>query len=46
LGGGYDDLFHLGCLCTLVLVGVGGGVIMCGGCECKLTIGWKQGFNF
>jgi hypothetical protein len=24
-------LFHLGCFCTLVLVGIGGGVIMCGG---------------
>jgi hypothetical protein len=26
--GGYGDLFHLGCLCTLVLTRVGGGVIM------------------
>jgi hypothetical protein len=27
----YDDLFHLGRLWTLVLAGIGGGVIMCGG---------------
>jgi hypothetical protein len=26
--GGYGDLFHLGCLCTILLIGVGGGVIM------------------
>jgi hypothetical protein len=26
--GGYDDLFHLGCLWTLVLIGVGGDVVM------------------
>jgi hypothetical protein len=26
--GGYDDLFHLGCLWTLMLIGVGGGVVM------------------
>jgi hypothetical protein len=26
--GGYDSLFHLGCLWTLVLIGVGGGVAM------------------
>jgi hypothetical protein len=25
---GYDDLFHLGCLWTLVLIGVGDGVVM------------------
>jgi hypothetical protein len=28
---GYDSLFHLGCLWTLVLIGVGGGVTMYGG---------------
>ena len=26
--GGYADLFYLGCLWTLVLIGVGGGIIM------------------
>jgi hypothetical protein len=29
--GGYGDLFHLGCLCTIVLIGVGGGVNIYGG---------------
>jgi hypothetical protein len=36
--GGYDDLFHLGCLCTLVLIGVGGGVVMYDGFICMLLV--------
>jgi hypothetical protein len=36
--GGYDDLFHLGCLCTLVLIGVGGGVVMYEGFICMLLV--------
>jgi hypothetical protein len=35
---GCDDLFHLGCLWTLVLVGVGGGVCMYGGFICNLLV--------
>jgi hypothetical protein len=35
---GYDDLFHLGCLWTLVLIGVGGGVVMYGGFICSLVV--------
>jgi hypothetical protein len=35
---GYDDLFHLGCLWTLVLIGVGGGVVMYEGFICILFI--------
>ena len=31
---GYGDLFHLGCLYTIVLIGVGGGVIMYRGLLC------------
>ena len=36
--GGYGDLFHLGCLWTLVLIGVGGGGVMYGGFICKLAV--------
>jgi hypothetical protein len=36
--GGYDDLFHLGCLWTLVLIGVGGSVIMYGGFIYNLVV--------
>jgi hypothetical protein len=35
---GCDDLFHLGCLWTLVLVGVGGSVCMYGGFICNLVV--------
>jgi hypothetical protein len=34
----YDDLFHCGCLCTLVLVGVGDGGTMYGGLICRLVM--------
>jgi hypothetical protein len=34
----YNDLFHYGCLCTLVLIGVGGGGAMCGGLICRLVV--------
>jgi hypothetical protein len=36
--GGYGDLFHLGCLCILVLIGVGGGVVMYEGFICMLLV--------
>jgi hypothetical protein len=36
--GGYGDLFHLGCLWTLVLIGVGGGVVMYEGFICNLLV--------
>jgi hypothetical protein len=35
---GYDDLFHLGCLCTVVLIGVGGGGAMYGGFIWRLVV--------
>jgi hypothetical protein len=35
---GYDSLFHLGCLWTLVLFGVGGGVAMYEGFICILLV--------
>jgi hypothetical protein len=35
---GYDSLFHLGCLWTLVLIGVGGGVAMYEGFICILLV--------
>jgi hypothetical protein len=35
---GYDDLFHLGCLWALVLIGVGGGVVMYAGFICNLLV--------
>jgi hypothetical protein len=35
---GYGDLFHCGCLCTLVLIGVGGGGAMYGGLICRLVV--------
>jgi hypothetical protein len=35
---GYDRLFHLGCLWTLVLFGVGGGVAMYEGFICILLV--------
>jgi hypothetical protein len=35
--GRYGDLDHLGCLWTLVLFGVGGGVVMYGGFICNLV---------
>jgi hypothetical protein len=34
----YGDLFHRGCLCTLVLIGVGGGGAMYGGLNCRLLV--------
>jgi hypothetical protein len=40
--GGYGDLFHLGCLCTLVLIGVGGGIIMCGGFNRNLVVACRN----
>jgi hypothetical protein len=36
--GGYDDLFHLGCLWTFVLIGVGGGIVMYEGFICSVSI--------
>jgi hypothetical protein len=36
--GGYDDLFHLGCLWILVLIGVGNGVVMYDGFICNLLV--------
>jgi hypothetical protein len=35
---GYGDLFHLRCLWTLVLIGVGGGDVMYGGFICRLVV--------
>jgi hypothetical protein len=36
--GGCGEMFHLGCLWTLVLIGVGGGVVMYGGIICNLLV--------
>jgi hypothetical protein len=36
--GGYGDLFHLGCLCTLVLTGIDGGMVMCEGFMFNLVV--------
>jgi hypothetical protein len=35
---GYGDLFHCGCLCTLVLIEVGGGGAIYGGLICRLVV--------
>jgi hypothetical protein len=35
---GYDVVFHLGCLWTLVLIGVGGGVVMYRRLICSLVV--------
>ena len=35
---GYDNLFHLGCLWTLMLIGVGSSVVMYGGFICNLLV--------
>jgi hypothetical protein len=36
--GGYDDLFHLGCLRILVLIGVDGDVVMYERFICNLLV--------
>ena len=36
--GGYGVLCHLGCLWTLVLIGVGGGGVMYRGLICRLVV--------
>jgi hypothetical protein len=36
--GGYDDLFHLGGLWTLVLIGMGGGIVIYEGFICNLLV--------
>jgi hypothetical protein len=35
---GLGVLFHFGCLWTLVLIGIAGGGIMCGGLICSLVV--------